>query len=589
MKNSRYTLSVSFILLFASHSVQAQKVDVKIGSGPFYVGDSLTILVETEQFAGDPRVTVENQEDLKGHQFQFGGSGSTQSSTMIINGKVVQNKVVRSFRYSLVPLSPGSIRIGPFSVTDGSATVNHEALEIEVLDIQTTTDMKLEIQLPEKAIYPGQRVPVDILWKYAGDLSSISNVAIRSPLFTQFKFVDRPQRGSRNSLPIQTVNGIENFPAEFTRETIDMKTFLVGKVRRIMVPGVTGTVEIPAPIATVRKIVGVERSSDPFDLLGRTNYKTTPLKVVGKPLRIDVKPFPASNRPAEFRGAIGKEFTVSTSINRTRIRVGDPLTLQVNIEGDGNTASIRLPDLKSSLPPESFDVPSGDLAGIVGNRSKQFNVSLRIKSSAVTEIPALTFAWFDPETETYRSARSEPLKVDVQEGVFVSSNDVVRSKGASANEDADLMATVTGNQLDLSIETRAERMLSGQQSSETPVGVWACYLGGLMVIVIAVVDLNRRQRTGREKSDDEILKNLVLDLLQIQDQSVTHSVLREALLRIQTHCVDAQLRQISDQLDRLISEIDADAFRPADQKVDSPAQSIEELLRKAKSICRELQ
>ena len=49
------------------------------------------------------------------------------------------------------------------------------------------------------------------------------------------------------------------------------------------------------------------------------------------------------------------------------------------------------------------------VAGEIDGDTKVFNVALRVLDDSVREIPALPYAYFDPEVGEYRTALSRPI------------------------------------------------------------------------------------------------------------------------------------------------------------------------------------
>ena len=60
---------------------------------------------------------------------------------------------------------------------------------------------------------------------------------------------------------------------------------------------------------------------------------------------------------------------------------------------------------------EDFRVPPETLAGTARGNQKRFTQTIRAKRADVKEIPAIEFAYFDPQAGQYAVARSEPIPV----------------------------------------------------------------------------------------------------------------------------------------------------------------------------------
>ena len=136
-----------------------------------------------------------------------------------------------------------------------------------------------------------------------------------------------------------------------------------------------------------------------------------------RPLRIrptvttpEVRPLPTEGRPASFSGAVG-QYQISTFAVPSNVRVGDPIQLVIDISGEPietipGPALTAIPQLN-----EDFRVPTETLAGTARGNQKRFTQTIRAQRADVKEIPAIEFAYFDPQAGQYAVARSEPIAV----------------------------------------------------------------------------------------------------------------------------------------------------------------------------------
>ena len=65
-----------------------------------------------------------------------------------------------------------------------------------------------------------------------------------------------------------------------------------------------------------------------------------------EPVKLVIKPLPVIDRPDDFTGAVGK-YTMDVLAKPTKVKVGDPITLTINIRGEGNIQTIGEPLLDS--------------------------------------------------------------------------------------------------------------------------------------------------------------------------------------------------------------------------------------------------
>ncbi|WP_298769008.1 BatD family protein [uncultured Fibrobacter sp.] len=135
-------------------------------------------------------------------------------------------------------------------------------------------------------------------------------------------------------------------------------------------------------------------------------------------VNIPVKPLPPEGKPADFSGMVGS-YSFAADFDRTSLKVGEAMTLSINIKGDGLPGSIadpKLPDFSEfrSVPPEN-DINKK----IVGNKvitTKNIRVFLYPKKKGEFAIPEITYSWFNPTKKKYETAKAGPWNIVVEKG-----------------------------------------------------------------------------------------------------------------------------------------------------------------------------
>lgn len=135
-------------------------------------------------------------------------------------------------------------------------------------------------------------------------------------------------------------------------------------------------------------------------------------------VNITVKPLPTEGKPADFSGMVGS-YSFAADFDRTGLKVGEAMTLSINIKGDGLPGSIadpKLPDFSEfrSVPPEN-DINKK----IVGNKvitTKNIRVFLYPKKKGEFAIPEITYSWFNPTKKKYETAKAGPWNIVVEKG-----------------------------------------------------------------------------------------------------------------------------------------------------------------------------
>ena len=549
-------LLFTLALLIAPSPLVAQDVRVQVATQepPYYAGEPVVVQFTVEGFDEQPEPTCEMQPEKPspGLRGQMAGANPSVFSQIIQrNGQLYQAKsITYRIDYLVTADQPGDYTVGPFVIKQGNKESRVESLKMTFQGVPADPNVRVRLVLPDKPIYPDQRIPVRIEWWYAGDLDDVLKLRIYSPLFDQFRFAPdpQPQRGA-SRLPIDTKEGSLGLAAEVREEELDGKRFTVVTATRTLIPDRVGEFPLAPISATVRKATQWARDRSPFgdlnsgfggslfrDLMGdrRRPASTELVRATGEPQKVVVNPFPLEGRPASFAGAVGKGFAIDVAADRTVVRVGDPISLNITLRGDGNLDNAGLPPLSADggMSPERFRLPAGEIAGTMseatGNSakpglsrdsgfslSKQFQVSVRVTDESAGEIPALAYSWFDPDRQTYQTTRSKPIALRVMPAQVVSAADVVSNPSrstASSKSPASAAGSPTGGSdstqvamaapvqpvfslsgADLAIEPDAGVVLR-DSSGRFSGGVFPMlvYAAGLLLLVAAVVDRKRR-------------------------------------------------------------------------------------------------
>ena len=127
--------------------------------------------------------------------------------------------------------------------------------------------------------------------------------------------------------------------------------------------------------------------------------RRSPVRVDTTPLQIQVRPPPQEGQPQDWVGAVGR-FTLSTSLDRETLQVGEPVTLTLKVEDlDGNADLARLPDppIESLLQDAGWQLSPDPAPGKVDGQVRTIRRSIRPTERAA-ELPSLRLPYFDPES-----------------------------------------------------------------------------------------------------------------------------------------------------------------------------------------------
>ena len=180
------------------------------------------------------------------------------------------------------------------------------------------------------------------------------------------------------------------------------------------------TLDVPIDVPTNRR-----------DFFGRRVTTRVNKTISAGKRSINVKPLPAEGKPDDFAGAVGN-FDFDVSVNKNKLDANESLELTTTVSGNGNLKLFELPSvtLPSSLEvyePERSEKVRTTRSGMNGSVTEKYTVVPQFKGNY--PIRPLTFSYFDPKTETYKTLSSEEVIIDVENGpVTASTNNETSEK-----------------------------------------------------------------------------------------------------------------------------------------------------------------
>ncbi len=339
------------------------------------------------------------------------GKLTIPAASVIINGQTLKTKPVT------INVTQTGLASVPEDIEQHNDPVVQDESEIlpgENVEEKTKRNFFLRANTNKTVCYVGE--PLAVNYKAYSRLNSNSQV-VKRPSFPGFSVVEMMETYD-NKAEVEVVNGNAYF------------TNLIRKVQ--LFPLQPGSYELdPAEIETVIHFVKLVRpgklnDNDAqsrlqrlFDESVRGNaYRTnvdhyTTLKT--PVVKIEVKPLPVENQPADFSGAVG-QFTLEVIKPKTAIRQGELISIKWVLSGSGNLQLATLPDIEW---PKGIDTsePSvkEDLNQFVYPLSgkKTFDYAVTARDTGSYVIPPISFSYFDPKTEAYKTIVTEAVSFDV--------------------------------------------------------------------------------------------------------------------------------------------------------------------------------
>ncbi len=410
----------TILLMFLSATAYADSVEIEYIDKTCVVGETLSfnIKISVDDGNADKRIDVSrvqiNGVPLK---YEVRESGS-QSFTVVINGRTIRQSAgfIKNYVFEIPTTKTGDLRIPGFDVKVGDKTYTSESLKFKVYPKPTSSDLLFKVYIlnPQHAYYPTQIIELEnrIYFRNFPGSPSIENIQLpimqnkafslipdkyadRTVIINQERVQINPRQGS------EVINGKQYnffaFPFKF----------------RLMESGVFRFNN------SLKMIVETGEYSRQRGFFGTQLVKEKKAMFADSPiLQITVRQLPEDNVPASFNGAIG-EFNIRViPSSDTGVRVGDPITLSIEIVGRGTWEFVKSPPVhRFREVTDYFKVSKDPIAGEVStdNTRKTFLVRMRVKSKTVKEIPAIPFTYFNLRAEKYVTVYSKSVPISVYE------------------------------------------------------------------------------------------------------------------------------------------------------------------------------
>lgn len=153
---------------------------------------------------------------------------------------------------------------------------------------------------------------------------------------------------------------------------------------------------------------------------------------------LHVKPLPQAGRPADFNGLVGN-FSLSSALTPQSLRANEAAELTLTVTGKGNLQLLEAPLVEF---PSGLDVTAPTIEERGG--SKTFNYIIIPRTAGSYTIPSVSFSYFDPQQQKYKTLQTEAYTLSVEKG----DSQITTSEGYSVQLGNDILGLkeITGPQ-----------------------------------------------------------------------------------------------------------------------------------------------
>lgn len=410
-------------MLLTQGTVFAQKFFASVSHSKISVDDRFEL---SFTFSGENLSNLENLTPPDLSKFLIISGPNQSSSIQFVNGASSASK---TFTYYLKAKSLGTITIGSASIEYRGKVYKSEPVSVEIVkgatsrDKQKNEEPSVDSEIAEnlfvKAFADKRKV-------YQGEQVTITyKLYTRLNIASQMSVSKLPQYKGFWAEELETAKNII-----FSTETVDGKQFRVGVLKKAaLFPNQSGELsvtpfELNVPVLVQKK----RRSNNIFDDFFTDPFgrgQTVDYSAKSNTLRINVLPLPTEGKPESFNGAVG-DFTLNSSLDKSKTKANEPVSLKINIRGNGNIKLIDISEVK--LPPgvEKYDPKVSEQI----NRSNKISGKKTIEYLIVPRTPGakriagIPFSFFNPNKKSYVTLSTDSYTIEVEQGDRVFEPDI---------------------------------------------------------------------------------------------------------------------------------------------------------------------
>ena len=343
--------------------------------------------------------------NFKNFKVTAGPSQSVNQSW--INGKV---SFSQSYTYILQPTKVGVFTIPGATIQLNGKTLTSNSVKMNILkavDIPPNPNdpnyiaqqnVHLVAEVSKRRPYVGEGVYVEYKLYVSQNISVNDFTVTETPQYNGFWHQDIKM----NNLQIKngTYNG-ENY------------RYVVLK-KALLIPTKSGKLVIEPMKMDI--LIGVPTGRG--DFFGNPITRNITRAFASAKKTISVKQLPLKNKPENFNGAVG-DFDFEITSSKNDLKANESSQIKVAVTGKGNLKLFEIPKIEAPkeleiYTPEHKESVKTTLSGIRGSVYDLYTVVPQFKGKY--KIPKVSFSYFNPKEEKYKTITTEDLFVNVLEG-----------------------------------------------------------------------------------------------------------------------------------------------------------------------------
>jgi hypothetical protein len=366
---------------------------------------------------------------------QFENLGrATSSNVSIINGNVSANV---THTYTFISPNTGEFTIGPAKTVYNNKTLTSNTIKTKVIEQpqgaktqQTPTNTQQNIgpasqdeneEEDEFLQFPfhkniRKRQPTQPTEVFCTLKTSSENVFKGQAIILSIKIYTY---GPILQLGLEDINLPGFLKNEIKQESkynepLNNKNYTVLEKKIIIVPLKEGKVELgPIGVIYTTPTASPRTLGNLFfgGIFGRAEEQN---RILSSKTTLNILPLPQGQKTPDGIGVFTK---LSINTDKKIVNLNDPITLSVEIEGEGNFEQIspialKLPDYIKSYESKTTSFVNPENDGLKGK--KHFEYVIQVGKAGIIQIPEQEFYFFNPKERNYYTLKSSPVSLDIK-------------------------------------------------------------------------------------------------------------------------------------------------------------------------------
>jgi len=393
------------LLLWLSSSVFAQvQFTARASRTSAPVGEPIEVTFSVEGAAsGVPTPQPQALTNLK-----LVGGPSTSTQTSIVNGRVSSSK---TFTYFVSGIAPGAAVVGPVEIEVKGRRYATAPVNLSIVPAGTRSksdsgkeDVFVQVIPDKRTAFVGEQIVLTYKLYFSANIFApeIKELPKATGFWTE-----------EFELPDQLV------PRDEVVEGQSYKSIVFRKVALFATTSGELTVDPLTAVVQIERQQKSRRGRDPFfdDPFFSFGRRREAVEVTTRPLELNIKALPDLGKPTG-EVAVGK-YTASARVDKMQVQANDAVTLTIQIRGTGNIKMLPAPAITIPADFETFEPKVSEQVKRGPDRitgSKTFEYVLIPRASGTQMIPPLTYNCFNPETQSYETAGTPPISIEVGRG-----------------------------------------------------------------------------------------------------------------------------------------------------------------------------